>query len=44
MEFSFIDISVFLLFLVIVVRTSMHKSRKEETLEDHFLACSGWVR
>ncbi len=41
MELGILDISVFLLFIVIVVGTSMYKSRKEETGEDFFLASRG---
>jgi SSS family solute:Na+ symporter len=38
MELGILDISVFVLFFLIVVGTSMYKSRKEETGEDYFLA------
>lgn len=38
MELGILDISVFALFFLIVVGTSMYKSRKEETGEDYFLA------
>lgn len=41
MELSFLDISLFVLFFVIVVGVSMFKSRKEETGEDYFLASRG---
>jgi len=40
-ELSFIDISSFLLFFLIVVGVSMYKSRKEESGEDFFLAGRG---
>lgn len=38
MELNLLDISVFALFFLVVVGTSMFKSRKEETGEDFFLA------
>lgn len=38
MEIGILDISVFALFFLVVVGTSMYKSRKEETGEDYFLA------
>ena len=38
MELGILDISVFVLFFLVVVGTSMFKSRKEETGEDYFLA------
>ena len=38
MELGILDISVIVLFFVIVLGTSMFKSRKEETGEDYFLA------
>ncbi len=38
MELGILDISIFALFFLIVVGTSMYKSRKEETGEDYFLA------
>jgi SSS family solute:Na+ symporter len=41
MELSLLDISIFILFFLIVVGTSMYKSRKEETGEDFFLASRG---
>jgi len=37
------DISIFIAFFLIVVGTSMYKSRKEETGEDYFLASRGLV-
>ena len=43
MELGILDISVFLLFIIVVVGTSMYKSRKEETGEDFFLASRGLV-
>ena len=43
MELGILDISVFLLFILIVVGTSMFKSRKEETGEDFFLASRGLI-
>ena len=43
MELGFLDISVFALFFLIVVGTSMIKSRKEETGEDYFLASRGLI-
>ena len=41
MTLGFFDISLFLLFFIIVVGVSMFKSRKEETGEDFFLAGRG---
>ena len=41
MELGTLDILVFLAFVVIVIGTSMYKSRKEETGEDFFLASRG---
>lgn len=43
MELSLPDVLVFLSFFVIVIGTSMYKSRKEETGEDYFLASRGLV-
>jgi SSS family solute:Na+ symporter len=43
MELGIADISVFLMFFIIVVGTSMYKSRKEKTGEDYFLAGRGLV-
>src|SRR3972149_2230201 len=43
MELGLLDISVFLLFIIVVVGTSMYKSRKEETGEDFFLASRGLI-
>src|SRR3972149_2110236 len=43
MELGIADISVFIAFFLIVVGTSMYKSRKEETGEDYFLASRGLV-
>jgi len=43
MELGLLDISIFVLFFVIVVGTSMYKSRKEETGEDFFLASRGLI-
>ena len=43
MELGLLDISVFILFFLIVVGTSMFKSRKEETGEDYFLASRGLI-
>jgi SSS family solute:Na+ symporter len=43
MELSLLDISVFVLFFLVVVGTSMYKSRKEETGEDYFLASRGLI-
>ncbi|MBN2374953.1 MAG: sodium/solute symporter [Sedimentisphaerales bacterium] len=43
MEFSVIDISVFVLFVVCVVGVGLWKSRKEKTSEDYFLAGRGLV-
>lgn len=43
MELGITDISVFLMFFVIVIGTSMYKSRKEKTGEDYFLASRGLV-
>ncbi|MBD3375527.1 solute:sodium symporter family transporter [candidate division KSB1 bacterium] len=41
MELNWLDIVVFVLFIVAVIGTSMYKSRKEETGEDYFLASRG---
>lgn len=41
MDLGIFDISLFLLFFIIVVGISMYKSRKEETGEDFFLASRG---
>jgi len=38
MELGILDVSIFVLFFLIVIGTSMYKSRKEETGEDYFLA------
>ena len=38
MEFGLLDISVIAFFFIVVIGTSMFKSRKEETGEDYFLA------
>ena len=43
MELEFWDILIFLVFVFVVVGTSMYKSRKEETGEDFFLASRGLV-
>jgi len=43
MELGIADISVFVAFVLVVVGTSMYKSRKEETGEDYFLASRGLV-
>jgi len=43
MELEFWDILVFFVFILVVVGTSMYKSRKEETGEDFFLASRGLV-
>jgi solute:Na+ symporter, SSS family len=43
MELNLLDISVFIIFLVVVVGISMYKSRKEETGEDFFLASRGLI-
>ncbi|MGD8781007.1 MAG: solute:sodium symporter family transporter [Ignavibacteria bacterium] len=43
MELEFWDILIFLSFILVVVLTSMYKSRKEETGEDFFLASRGLV-
>jgi len=43
MEFGLLDISVFLLFIIVVVGTSMYKSRKVETGENFFLASRGLI-
>ena len=43
MELNILDISVFLIFILVVVGTSMFKSRKEETGEDFFLASRGLI-
>ncbi len=41
MELGLLDVSVFIAFILVVVGTSMYKSRKEETGEDFFLASRG---
>src|SRR3989304_7033892 len=41
MDLGFLDIAVFLAFVLVVVGTSLYKSRKEETGEDFFLASRG---
>ncbi len=43
MELNLLDVSIFVLFFLIVVGTSMYKSRKEETGEDFFLASRGLI-
>lgn len=43
MELNILDVSIFVLFFLIVVGTSMYKSRKEETGEDFFLASRGLI-
>jgi SSS family solute:Na+ symporter len=43
MTLNILDIGIFVLFFVIVVGTSMYKSRKEETGEDFFLASRGLI-
>ena len=43
MELDLLDITIFVLFFLIVVGTSMYKSRKEETGEDYFLASRGLI-
>ncbi|MHA2099212.1 MAG: hypothetical protein ACW99A_11025 [Candidatus Kariarchaeaceae archaeon] len=43
MELGFLDISVFLLFIFVIVGTSMYKSRKEEIGEDFFLTSRGLI-
>jgi solute:Na+ symporter, SSS family len=43
MDLSVFDISLFVLFFVIVVGVSMYKSRKERTGEDFFLASRGLI-
>ena len=43
MELDILDISVFLLFIIVVVGTSMYKSRKVETGENFFLASRGLI-
>ncbi len=41
LEFNFIDIAVFIAFVVAVVTTGLLKSRREQTGEDYFLAGRG---
>jgi len=41
MELGVLDIGLFLAFFIVVIGTSMYKSRKEETGEDFFLASRG---
>ena len=41
MQLNWIDISVFICFIALVVAFSMYKSRKEENSEDYFLAGRG---
>ncbi len=41
LEFSFLDIAVFVAFVVAVVATGLYKSRHEKTSEDYFLAGRG---
>ena len=43
MELTFLDISIFVIFFVIVVGVSVFKSRHEETGEDFFLAGRGLI-
>ena len=43
MELNLLDISVFAIFFIVVIGTSMFKSRKEETGEDFFLASRGLI-
>lgn len=43
MELGLLDLSVLVIFFLIVVGTSMYKSRKEETGEDYFLASRGLI-
>ncbi len=43
MQLHWLDISVFVLFFLIVVSVSMYKSRREKTGEDFFLASRGLV-
>ena len=43
MDLGLLDISVIILFFLVVVGTSMFKSRKEETGEDYFLASRGLI-
>lgn len=43
MELSVFDITLFVLFFVVVIGTSMYKSRRGETEEDYFLASRGLV-
>lgn len=43
MELTFLDISLFIVFFIIVVGVSIFKSRKEETGEDYFLASRGLI-
>ncbi len=43
MDLSFFDITLFVLFFVVVIGTSMYKSRREETEEDYFLASRGLI-
>ncbi len=43
MELSIFDVSLFVLFFVIVVGVSMYKSRKETSGEDFFLASRGLI-
>ena len=41
MEFSLLDVSCFIAFLMVVIGISLYASRKEETTEDYFLAGRG---
>ena len=41
MDLSFLDVSVFVTFFVVVLSISMYKSRQEKTGEDYFLASRG---
>ena len=43
MDLGLLDVSVIILFFLVVVGTSMFKSRKEETGEDYFLASRGLI-
>ncbi len=43
MELSWLDLSLFIMFFLIVVGVSMYKSRREKTGEDFFLASRGLI-
>jgi SSS family solute:Na+ symporter len=43
MELSWLDVTIFVLFVLTVVGFSMYKSRHEETGEDYFLASRGLI-